>query len=44
MELAKASGIETPRREDLAKLDRKRTGKGSNRANTRMMRMRGLPE
>ncbi len=28
MELAKASGIETPRREDLAKLDRKRTGKG----------------
>ena len=29
MELA--SGIETPRREDLAKLDRKRTGKGSNR-------------
>ncbi len=31
MELAKASGIETPRREDLAKLDRKRTGKGSDR-------------
>ncbi len=31
MELAKASGIETPRREDLAKLGRKRTGKGSNR-------------
>ena len=31
MELAKASGIETPRREDLAKLDRKRAGKGSNR-------------
>ena len=31
MELAKASGIETPRRKDLAKLDRKRTGKGSNR-------------
>ena len=31
MELAKASGIETPRREDLARLDRKRTGKGSNR-------------
>ena len=31
IELAKASGIETPRREDLAKLDRKRTGKGSNR-------------
>ena len=31
MELAKASGIETPRREDPAKLDRKRTGKGSNR-------------
>ena len=28
MELAKASGIETPRREDLARLDRKRTGKG----------------
>ena len=31
MELAKASGIATPRREDLAKLDRQRTGKGSNR-------------
>ena len=31
MELAKASGIETPRREDLARLDRKRRGKGSNR-------------
>ena len=31
MELAKASGIQTPRREDLARLDRKRTGKGSNR-------------
>ena len=31
MELAKASGIETPRREDLARLGRKRTGKGSNR-------------
>ena len=31
IELAKASGIQTPRREDLAKLDRKRTGKGSNR-------------
>lgn len=28
--LAKASGIETPTREDLAKLDRKRTGKGNN--------------
>ena len=28
--LAKASGIETPRREDLAKLDRKRKRKGSN--------------
>ena len=28
MELAKASGIETPRREDLAKLDRQRTGSG----------------
>lgn len=28
--LAKASGIETPTREDLAKLDRKRPGKGSN--------------
>ena len=39
MELAKASGIETPRREDLAKLDRKRTGKGSDRVEeTRMMR------
>ena len=31
MELAKAFGIATPRREDLAKLDRQRTGKGSNR-------------
>ena len=31
MELAKASGIETPRREGLARLDRKRTGKGSDR-------------
>jgi len=30
-QLAKASGIETPTREDLAKLDRKRKGKGSNR-------------
>lgn len=30
-ELAVASGIETPRREELAKLDRKRTGKGSNK-------------
>jgi transposase len=28
--LARASGIETPRREDLAKLDRKRPKKGSN--------------
>lgn len=28
--LAKASGIETPTRQDLAKLDRKRTQKGSN--------------
>ena len=28
--LAKASGIETPTREDLAKLDRKRPKKGSN--------------
>lgn len=28
--LAKASGIETPTREDLAKLDKKRTKKGSN--------------
>ncbi len=28
--LAKESGIETPTREDLAKLDRKRKGKGSN--------------
>lgn len=28
--LAKESGIKTPTREDLAKLDRKRTGKGSN--------------
>lgn len=30
-ELAKASGIETPTREDLAKLDRKRAKKGSNK-------------
>jgi transposase len=30
MRLAKASGIETPQREDLAKLDRKRPKKGSN--------------
>jgi len=29
-ELAKASGIETPTREDLAKIDRKRSKKGSN--------------
>jgi len=29
--LAKASGIETPTREDLAKLDRKRTNKASNK-------------
>jgi transposase len=29
-ELARQSGIETPTREDLAKLDRKRKGKGSN--------------
>jgi transposase len=29
--LAKESGIETPTRADLAKLDRKRTGKGSNK-------------
>lgn len=29
--LAKASGIETPTREDLARLDRKRKGKGSNK-------------
>jgi len=29
-ELAKASGIETPTREDLAKLDRKRKNKGNN--------------
>ena len=28
--LAKASGIETPTREDLARIDRKRKGKGSN--------------
>ena len=28
--LAKASGIETPTREELAKLDRKRAKKGSN--------------
>ena len=30
-DLAKASGIETPSREDLAKLDRKRAKKGSNK-------------
>ena len=30
-EVAGASGIETPTREDLAKLDRKRPGKGSNK-------------
>jgi len=30
IDLAKQSGIETPTREDLAKLDRKRTKKGSN--------------
>lgn len=30
MQLAKASGIETPTREDLARLDRKRKHKGSN--------------
>jgi transposase len=30
LRLAKASGIETPTREELAKLDRKRKGKGSN--------------
>jgi transposase len=29
-QLAKASGIETPTREDLARLDRKRKNKGSN--------------
>ncbi len=29
--LAKASGIETPTRQDLARLDRKRKGKGSNK-------------
>ena len=29
-ELAKASGIETPTREDLAKVDKKRPKKGSN--------------
>jgi hypothetical protein len=32
--LAQASGIETPTREDLARLDRKRKGKGSNRQST----------
>jgi len=31
MRLAKASGIQTPQREDLAKLDRKRPKKGSNK-------------
>lgn len=30
MKLAKASGIETPTREDLARIDRNRPGKGSN--------------
>ena len=30
VELAKASGIETPTRKDLARIDRKRKGKGSN--------------
>ncbi len=30
-QLAQASGIETPTREDLAKLDKKRKGKGSNK-------------
>ena len=46
MELAKASGIETPRREDLGQnwtasaRAKDRTGFGS----TRMMRRRGLPE
>jgi transposase len=30
IELAKASGIETPTREDLARIDRNRKGKGSN--------------
>lgn len=30
-QLARASGIETPTRQDLAKLDRKRPGKGSNK-------------
>ena len=30
-QLARASGIETPTREDLAKLDRKRPNKGSNK-------------
>jgi len=30
-QLARASGIETPTREDVAKLDRKRKGKGSNK-------------
>jgi transposase len=30
LQLAKASGIETPRREDLARIDKNRPGKGSN--------------
>ena len=30
-QLAEAPGIETPTRQDLAKLDRKRPGKGSNK-------------
>ena len=33
--LAQASGIETPTRDDLAKLDRKRKNKGSNRSEER---------
>jgi transposase len=42
--LAKESGIETPTREQLAKLDRKRPRKGSNEdGKTRIIRMRGSP-
>src|SRR5215213_6244332 len=38
--LAQASGIETPRRADLARIDRKRKKKGSNRRLNRPARFR----
>ena len=42
--LAKASGIETPIREDLCKIDKKRPKKGSNQdGNTRTTRMPRSP-